>query len=126
MGLVPPSVPALTFTAATVPALLKFRIALLPVILIVVPVRLQLGASDAVPEAMLRVVPASNGPLAASVAAPPRLKVPAPVTNELPLNVWFPPPKLRTAPAEMLKLAVCAPPKLRFNVLACTCRSPVL
>ena len=103
IGLVPPRIPAETFTVATVPALSKTSTLPELVRSSVVPATLQPGASVAVPAARLRVVPTSKVPLAVRVAPPERLRVPAPVTKEPALRTWAPPPKLREAPEALLK-----------------------
>ena len=81
-GLVPPSVPPDRLTAATGPALLKFRTP--PPTFSVVPLTTQPAASVAVPAVTLRVDPVTSKiPLALRVVAPPLSETaPGPVTNE--------------------------------------------
>src|ERR1022692_2823071 len=107
IGLVPPSVPPVRFTTATLPELLKFTTLLAPLIFRIAPVRLQVEASVAVPAVTLNVEPVSKAPLAVRVVALPlMLRTPAPVTKELLANTWLPPPKFRVAPRALLMVLV--------------------
>jgi hypothetical protein len=82
-GLVPPRVPALTFTDETDPALLKRMTPPDPVIPNVAPVKLHPDERVATPAETFNVVPVPNVPLALRVAPPLRLTLPAPLTSEL-------------------------------------------
>src|SRR6185312_1675048 len=82
-GLVPPSVPPVRFTPATVPELLKFTRLLAPLIFRIALLTSQEGARVTVPAVTLNEEPASKVPLAVSVVALPlTLTMPAPVTRE--------------------------------------------